>query len=391
MVSIHACDSYSPADIEAALDLLIKDLGGLDAYFKKGESVLLKVNMLLAKGPQSAATTHPALVEAFAARLVHYGCSVFIGDSPGGPFNAAYLKHCYQVTGIAEAAKNSGAELVYDTSTRDLKLSESHILKTLTLTNMSLAYDKVVSLCKLKTHSWMTYTGAEKNLFGCVPGNTKAEYHVRMPDMEDFSRALVDIYETVKPRLSLMDAVIGMEGNGPSNGTPRKIGCLIASPSAFDLDRVACRLIGLSPENIPSLKVADELKLGDPDPEVLGDAPAGFVVPDYKMPDHIHKDLTGSGSPLAFIVKTIKPKVTFDYSICIGCGRCHEACPPKALTMVANPAKNKSSSGQKKVSPAKRPTVDHKKCIRCYCCQELCPQNAVVIKENFIVKIMQRL
>ena len=385
MVSLHACDSYSQDDINAALDLLIQDLGGLEAFFAPGESVLLKVNMVVAKGPAGAATTHPILVEAFAKRLIEFGCSVTIGDSPGGPFTETYLKIYYHATGMAEAAKNSGASLSYDTATREIERPDGIILKNLTLSNMSLSFDKVVSVCKLKTHGWMTYTGAEKNLFGCVPGMIKPEYHVRMPDMEDFARALVDIYETVHPCLSIMDAVIGMEGNGPGNGTPRKIGCLLASPSAYDLDRVACTLIGLSPSNIPSLKVADELKLGDLDPEVIGDDPANFVVPDYKMPDHIHKDLSGKGSPLALIVKTIKPKVTFDYSRCIGCGRCHEACPPKALSMVDNPDKDK------KKGPKKRPSVDHKKCIRCYCCQELCPQNAVVIKENFIVKIMQRM
>ena len=214
MVTIRHCNNYQLEEIHRAVTETIEDLGGWEPYVKPGETVLLKVNLVMSKGPDAAATTHPAFVAELARQLKDYGCRVIIGDSPGGTFNTAMLRRNYRVTGMVQAAEESGAELSYNTGTREVACPACKMLKNLTLTAMSGEADKVISVCKLKTHSMMTYTGAMKNLFGTVPGTMKAEYHVRMPKMEDFANALIDICESVKPVLSFMDAIIGMEGNG---------------------------------------------------------------------------------------------------------------------------------------------------------------------------------
>ena len=377
MVTIRQCNNYQPEEIHRAVAAAIEDLGGWKPYINPGETVLLKVNLVMSKGPEAAATTHPAFVAELARQLKDYGCRVIIGDSPGGTFNTAMLRRNYRVTGMLQAAEESGAELSYNTGTREVACPAGKMLKNLTLTAMSGEADKVISVCKLKTHSMMTYTGAMKNLFGTVPGTVKAEYHVRMPKMEDFANALIDICEAVKPVLSFMDAVIGMEGNGPTGGHPRKIGAVLASANPYELDTVAADLVGLGEQQVPTIKAAGARGLAPSaaaQVQVVGEDPEQFRITDFKLPDHIHSDLSGGGFLPKFAMKWLRPKVQFDPRRCVGCGDCAANCPAKVITM-----KNR------------RPMVDYKECIRCFCCQELCPQNAVKVKESWIFKIANKI
>jgi len=341
MVTIHRCSNYQAAEVRRAVTAAIANLGGWQAYIKPGETVLLKVNLVLSKGPDAAATTHPAFVAELAGQLKDYGCRVIIGDSPGGTFNATMLRRNYRMTAMSQEA------------------------------------DKVISVCKLKTHSMMTYTGAMKNMFGTVPGTVKAEYHVRMPKMEDFADALIDICEASKPVLSFMDAVIGMEGNGPTGGTPRKIGAVLASASPYELDVVAADLVGLGEAQVPTIKAAADRGLAPravDAVQMMGEDREQFRIKDFKLPDHIHSDLSGGGFLPKFAMKWLRPRVQFDPTRCVGCGDCAANCPAKVITM-----------------KDRRPTVDYKECIRCFCCQELCPQNAVKVKESWIFKIANKI
>lgn len=377
MVTIRTCPSYQEETVSAALRQALADIGGLDAYARPGETVLLKVNLVMGKGPEAAATTHPALVSALARLLIAHGCRVLIGDSPGGPFNAVMLRRVYHLTGMDRAAAASGAELSYSTETKTISCAAGKILKSLTVTAMSQEVDKVISVCKLKTHGMMTYTGAAKNMFGTIPGTVKAEYHVRMPKMEDFADALLDICEATRPVLSIMDAVIGMEGNGPTGGSPRKIGALLASPSPYELDLAAAHLIGLGKEQVLTLQKAAERALAPAafsELSLAGDPPERFMIPDFKLPDHIHADVSANGFLPKWLMQWTRPKVRVDPQRCVGCGDCAANCPAKVITM-----KNR------------RPVVDYRRCIRCYCCQELCPRTAVSVKESWIFKIANRL
>jgi uncharacterized protein (DUF362 family) len=107
------------------------------------------------------------------------------------------------------------------------------VLKSFTYTAWLDACDAIIDFCKLKSHGMMGMSAAAKNLFGVIPGTMKPEYHFRFPDMRDFARMLVDIndYFAEKVKITLVDAVEGMEGNGPTKGTPRHIGVLLASAS----------------------------------------------------------------------------------------------------------------------------------------------------------------
>lgn len=369
MVTVRTCRSYDSQEIHAAVDRLTADLGGFSPYIRPGETVLLKVNLIMASGPEKAATTHPAFVEALAEKLVRYGCKVYIGDSPGGPFTVGMLRHIYKETGMEDAARESGAELSFDTGQTVVSFPQGQLLKSITMTSMCRSVDKVISVCKLKTHSMMTYTGAVKNLFGTIPGLMKSEYHVRMPQMTDFAGALLDICEAVHPVLSFMDAVIGMEGNGPTSGKPRAIGCVLASPSPYELDRTAAGLIGLTDKDVPTLAAAKQWGLCPDRISLLGDDVQQFTLTDYQLPDNIHTDLTKGGFMPYFLMKRLRPRVQFDHSKCIGCGHCAANCPAKVITM-----KNHF------------PSVDYSRCIRCYCCQELCPQHAVSIHESAVYR-----
>ena len=233
-VSLLACDEYDLRRLKKVLAESVQNLGGWEPYIQPGDRVFLKVNLVMNKEPEYAATTHPAFVQALGELLAEYGAEVIIGDSPGGLFNEEALKRIYKGTGIQAAAEDCGARLNWNTASREVKNPQGKLLKQLTQTAMLADADKVISVSKLKTHGMMTFTGAVKNQFGTVPGTKKAEYHFRMPAAADFADALIDICLAAHPVLCFMDGILAMEGNGPTGGTPRQIGAVLASASPSD-------------------------------------------------------------------------------------------------------------------------------------------------------------
>ncbi len=386
MVSLHACEAYEPELVARALSACLEDLGGWGRFVAPGERVLLKVNLVSACDPELGATTHPVFVSEVAKSLIAYGARPVIGDSPGGTFNAAHLKRVYHLCGMDRAAEESGAELSYNTGTAELENPEGRLLHHLTVTDMVASADKVISLAKIKTHAMMTYTGVTKNMFGAIPGTEKAELHMRMPEAGDFADALLDIWQATRPVLSLMDGILGMEGNGPTGGTPRHIGVVMASPDAPALDLIAARMIGLEASRVPLLDRARHRGLIPADwtkVERAGDAPERFFIKDFRMPDHISANLIGGWFPKGtrrLSNRYLRPRVSFDTGLCVGCGECAANCPVQVITMVKDPETGR-----------RHPSVDYENCIRCYCCQELCPQNAVSIKKPLAFRIANKL
>lgn len=377
-VSLLACDEYDLRRLKKVLAESIQNLGGWEPYIQPGDRVFLKVNLVMNKEPEYAATTHPAFVQALGELLAEYGAEVIIGDSPGGLFDEEALKRIYKGTGIQAAAEGCGARLNWNTASREVKNPQGKLLKQLTQTAMLADADKVISVSKLKTHGMMTFTGAVKNQFGTVPGTKKAEYHFRMPAAADFADALIDICLAAHPVLCFMDGILAMEGNGPTGGTPRQIGAVLASASPFDLDIVAASLIGLEQEQVPTLHQAYLRGLGlssADEAEVVGENPEKFRVTDFQMPDHIDPRLMSRLGPLGQALSGIlRPKVRFSRERCVGCQACYRNCPAHAITM-----------------KDRFPTVNYKECIRCYCCQELCPRNAISVHESGIMKLANRL
>jgi uncharacterized protein (DUF362 family)/Pyruvate/2-oxoacid:ferredoxin oxidoreductase delta subunit len=355
--------------VEAALEQAMNALGGMPSFVRAGQRVLIKVNLLTRRPPEAAVTTHPALVRAVIREVQKAGGHPVIYDSPGGPFTTKSLEAVYEATGMATVAAETGAELNWDVSSVEVPNPSGMLFQGLTLSRAVVEADVVINLPKLKTHGLTRYTGAVKNLFGCIPGLTKAEYHLRLPELPLFSRFLVELAQFVRPALTIMDAVVGMEGEGPSAGRPRKLGLVLAGSSPFALDRVALALIGLKADEVETAKIAAELGLAPPmeDIAILGEDISSLAVRDFAVPPPGGTSFRLLGrrlSPdtLKIFARWLKPRPLFAAAKCRRCGICLRDCPAKALTMGEH-----------------RPEVDLARCIRCFCCQELCPEQAVSI------------
>ncbi len=229
----------------------------------------------------------------------------------------------------------------------------------------------------------MRMTGVVKNKFGVIPGLTKPGYHAKLNDTIHFADMLLDLAQYVLPRLTIMDAVVGMEGNGPNSGTPKKVGLLIASNNQLVLDIVAGETMGLSRGNNPVLLAAERRGL-DPiyikDIEIIGESLSWIKIPDYKLPANIFE---GAGmGPLPLVQNRLKflfkdafsAKPVINKKACIACRACYEACPVKAISIHEQ---------------VKAAVIDEKKCIHCYCCHEMCPENAMdLLKYLFFGKYL---
>ncbi len=379
-VSLAPCGAYEDAQVEAALREVLEPIGGLD-FVQPGMTVGVKLNLVTAMKPESAATVHPAVVCALVRLLREKGAEVVLGDSPGGIYSAPYLKVVYEVCGMRKA-ESLGARLNDDFSVTEVRFPEGAKAREFPYTAWLGKVDAIIDLCKLKTHAMMGLTCAVKNFFGSIPGTQKPEFHYRYPRAEDFADVLVDLYEYSGPRLCICDAVIGMEGNGPTMGEPRRIGCLLASRSGHMLDAVAAGLIGLKPREIPTLRAAAARGLLPEDPaeiRVWGD-PARFTLPDFKTvpaQTSVFFMVLGDGIPgkIADFVaaRILTPFPKLEPSACVGCGKCAGVCPAKAITMRKG-----------------KPHIDRKVCIHCFCCQEFCPKGAMRQGRRALMKLLGR-
>jgi uncharacterized protein (DUF362 family)/Pyruvate/2-oxoacid:ferredoxin oxidoreductase delta subunit len=377
-VALAACKSYEQTTVDEAVKRAFDLLGGLSRAIKPGMRVVIKPNLLRKTKPEACVVTHPSVICAVARQVAAIGAFPVIGDSPGGPFTEFFLKSIYRESGMEQASKDSGAELNFDTSAGEARIPDGVGVKSMQICNFILKADAVINVAKLKTHGLTTYTGAVKNLFGAVPGTTKLDCHFVAPELERFSDILVDVCETVKPVLSLIDAVMGMEGEGPGSGTPRFVGCLVASTSPHAADMAGIALMNRPPMSVCTLKranerglVAEELAKID----CVGDRIEDFIVTDYDVPAARLKRLKPRRVPdliMKRVERLLKPKPVFLRVACIGCAECFRSCPPKAIEMKDN-----------------FPVVNLDKCIRCFCCQEMCPAHAVKIKRSRALELLK--
>ena len=377
-VSIVPCDSYDDEQVTAALRAALEPIHGLD-FVRSGMTVGVKVNLVAAMKPETAATVHPSVVCALVRLLKERGADAVIGDSPGGIYSAAYLKVVYDVCGMRRA-EACGARLNDDFSQAEIGWPEAVQAKQFPYTAWLGKVDAIVDLCKLKTHGMMGLSCAVKNLFGSIPGTRKPEFHYRFPRAGDFADMLVDLYEYSKPRLCVCDAVVGMEGNGPTQGTPRKLGCLLASRDGHRLDAVAGALIGLKPQDVPTLQAAVRRKLIPGDASqiaVCGDL-SRFAAPDFKTvqaQSSVFFQILGDGIPgkIADFVaaRVLTPFPKLDSAGCVGCGKCAKLCPAKAISMKGG-----------------KPKINRSICIHCFCCQEFCPKGAMRVGRHAIMRML---
>jgi uncharacterized protein (DUF362 family)/NAD-dependent dihydropyrimidine dehydrogenase PreA subunit len=377
-VSIEKCGSYDNQTVKKAVKSCLAPLGGLGSVVSAGDHVLIKLNLLSAKLPEAAVTTHPAIVKATVDLIQELGATPVLGDSPGGGSTATSYKALLEKTCIQDVVDATGCEIVrFDEAKREVASVKAKTFKKLTLAKVVTEADVIIGLPKLKTHNLTYYTGAVKLLYGYIPGLFKTEYHLHTAnDINLFADLLLDIHETYPPALTLMDAIVGMEGAGPSNGKPRKIGLVLSSKSCTALDYVAVTIAGFDPMSVPTVRLAQERGVG---PMRLEDVRIdGEQVPPLVMED-FEKTLTASLSRAPpFLINTLKRfiavKPIIDVSNCKRCGECYRACPPNAITF----------------KKARGPDIDYSKCIRCYCCQELCPEGAIAVSAPLIRRILKR-
>ncbi|MDK9711952.1 DUF362 domain-containing protein [Acidaminobacter sp.] len=389
-VALVKCQSfdYDYKPVREAIQEAVEALGGFSAFLSPGERVMLKVNLLMKKAPEEATTTHPVFVEALADLVTEFGCDVLIADSPGGPFVLRMLESVYKGCGYdrlgrSERPEQPGIKLNRNVKSMERENADGYLLKRLTLIDALNDVDKVISVSKLKTHGMMKFTGAVKNMFGTVPGMIKAEYHFKMPEPDDFADMLVDICEHVRPVLSLMDGIVGMEGAGPSAGDPVDLGVVLASDNPHWLDMTAVKLVQIDPQDVPTLRRAVTRGLIDPvnaPAEMTGLPLKAFHIPHFKAPNIRSIEFLRGHAP--YFIKhaadlMLKPRPVFDSRHCVKCGDCRRLCPPQAIAM-------------DKAVREGYPVVDLSKCIRCYCCQELCPKEAVEIHRPLLLRLMTK-
>ena len=370
MISVMSCPDYAEKNCAAGLEAAISAIDGL-RWVKPGMVVGIKANLVSMLKPDAAATTHPELICALTRMLKQRGAEVIVGDSPGGLYNQLFVERVYSATGMREAEK-AGATLNRDFGCAEASFPAAHKAKRFEYTTWLDKCDGIINFCKLKTHGMMGMSAAVKNMFGAVPGTRKPEMHYLYPDADDFAHMLVDINEYFKPRLSIVDAVTGMEGNGPTSGTPRHIGCIIAGESPYEVDMACAEIISIDPAAVRTLAAAAERGLAPEKYECVGDI-APFIQKDIVLPPR--RDIRFmNGSSLGRVLSSLlSAKPALEKARCTGCEKCRKVCPADAIVMMDH-----------------KPVIDRKKCIRCFCCQEFCPQAAMISRRPLIARLLNK-
>ena len=375
-VSIVRCNSYGQEKVEEAVRKSLQLIGGIDEIIKPQDRVLLKVNMINSDFPEKAATTHPSILRAVIRVVKEMGGEAVVGDAPGVAYRR--IECAWQKTGFRKAAEEEGAEVINFREVEEINNPTNKRVPVLHIAKEVLDADVVISLPKLKTHSFTLFTGAIKNLYGTIPGFRKKELHALAPRPQDFAELMVDIFSVVNSSLAIMDGVVGMEGDGPVSGSPRKIGLILASKDLVSLDAVASNIIGYHPFDIEITKVAAKRGLGIgklEEIEIKGVSLNEVRIEDFKLVSNLNGLLKRVPS---FVFSIIRPTVSLllkvtpdvDEESCKKCGDCIEACPVKAIEMENH----------------NYPIINQKGCIRCFCCTEVCPYGAMKIKRNWLAR-----
>ncbi len=371
-VAIEKVASYELSQVKTGVTSLLQHLGGIEAFVKPGERVLIKPNMLYGKPPEAAITTHPRLVQAVIELVMGAGGLPLVGDSPGNGATRKVAEQC----GILEVVRKTGAELVE--FIEPVAVKGSGLYKTFELARPYLEADKIINLPKLKTHVMMTMTCAVKNLFGAVVGREKSAWHLKAgKDRDVFARMLVEIYQLRKPDLTIVDAITAMEGDGPGSGDPYHVGLLLAGVNALAVDVIAGEIAGIPSELLYVERVAAKMGLEGAERteiQVVGIDPGGLSLRPFNLPRSMSIPF-GLPTFLGQQVRqqfTVRPVVVPER--CVACGICCDACPPQVMAL-----------NQGKL------TIDYAGCIRCYCCVELCPEKALDLKAGTLLGAVKRI
>ncbi|MDL2253145.1 DUF362 domain-containing protein [Ruminococcaceae bacterium OttesenSCG-928-I18] len=371
-VFVQRAKPGKPEDAEQAIYALFAGLPEKDLPNPK-DRVLIKPNLLARHTPDRAVTTHPDVLRAVILALQQRGIfDITVADSPGGPYTPMLMEGMYKTCGYLPVCEQTGAKL-YTACESEGVDCPGRLVHHFELLKPVLEADYILNLPKFKTHVLTGMSGAVKNLLGCVPGLHKAEFHMRFPQKELFGQMLVDLCEMVKPRLHIVDGIIGMEGDGPAGGRSRAIGLLLASTDPYSLDLAICRYMGLPPGRVPTLVAARENGLCEEsfDPALLvGEEVAKRPIEAFLPPRSYEGRVDFSGNLpgflqgfAPFVNRIIAPRPAVRKKDCVGCGKCAEICPQKVIELTNAKAH-----------------MRQKECIRCFCCHEICPVKAIDVR-----------
>ena len=377
-VVVNECSDYSLDNVTRAINKGVELLGGWDCFIRPGMKVLLKVNLIGPKPPESAAVTHCEFVRALVRILNQKGCTVWIGDSAGGAIaGIAPTAQSFVVSGLSRVAEDEKAEIKnFDREGTVTTGGNPSYLDKLYLAKPLFDADFVINLPKLKTHSGCIYTGAVKNAFGCIQGLRKAAYHKAAPNPQDFGNILVDIHEAVTIGLHIMDGVLAMDGEGPTAGGVYQANKILLSTDPLALDAVALQMIGLKMGDIPDLQPAIKRNLGESlsdGIEVCGDYAEPPRLINFKYPKRYTVTKPRNHQAVVTIVNFLKARPRIDLKKCKQCNTCVDSCPVQAIDKATK-------------------KIDDTKCIECMCCHELCRYEAIALRRvNPMAGLMMKL
>jgi len=357
------------------------------AFVRPGERIALKPNILFATSPDRAIITHPELVGVVASFVKEAGAHPVVIESPGtGVVHARpVIERAFRKAGYQDVAERYGLELCYDTDWRAVSVPEAVLAKRIEVLSPILEVDGVINLAKFKTHMFMIFTGAIKNLFGVIPGLNKAAYHARLNDRRRFAEMLLDVACFVGPRLNIVDGILGMEGDGPgTGGRPRHLGVLLAGADMVAVDVACCRIAGIETSAVPVLAAARDRGLWsgrEGDVETVGVPLEQLRVKDFVMPGSYEGIGVGARSgfidaPLRRVLRHLNRMPRPKAGRCTLCAACERGCPVNAITVDRE---------------AKAAKVDDTLCIRFYCCHEVCPSAAIDLEFTGIARVLDKI
>lgn len=374
-VIIQQCLSY---DLDKLIDKLnsgMEMLGGWKEFVQPGMKVLLKVNLIGPKTSDSAAVTHCEFVRAITRILKSKQCTVWIGDSAGGAIaGIAPTAKSFNVSGLEAVAEQEGAELknfdregVVEVSPESSPASKMYLAKPM------FDADLVINLPKLKTHSAGIYTGAVKNVFGCIPGLRKAGYHKEAPNTLEFGEILADIHRATKISLHIMDGITALQGEGPTAGEPYNSGKILLSTDPLALDTIAINMLGMDLTDVSILSAAVKRNLGESNLQRIdlrGDYTEIPRLKNFKLPKNYGRIPKNNSKALGRIINLLKSRPIINPKKCKQCNMCVDSCPVEAIERTSK-------------------QIDYSKCIECLCCHELCLPKAVELKrKNPIIDVI---
>jgi len=362
------CRNYNLKGITEAIRSIFFELGGIEKFVKPGEKVLIKPNLLGAHLPEEAVTTHPEVVRSVVRLVKEVGCTPLIGDSP----STLDTWNVYERTGMRRVADEENVELLDFNTYRVIEKKIIHpTIKKIYLSKYIEEVDAIINLPKLKTHSLTIFTCGIKNLYGFVPGLLKTEYHRYAATTNLFNKLLAEIFNILKGkvRLTVVDGIIGMDGEGPASGRVRNFGLLYGGDDVVKVDIFTARLFNISPRRIELFKYCKR----DFGNEINEDIAEEYKFSDTLLPArHVVNYI-----PEVFI-KIASPFVWFKPVInnleCRLCEKCYNICPSKAIERKGD-----------------RLLINERDCIRCFCCKEVCEYGAIWTRESLLLKIVRRL